>query len=451
MPHERHALDQRRPGCGPCGRATRASRAPRRRAGRAGGRRSAAAAPLRRREAGWVSERTAPSRPLRASSPPARAAGRSPRATAAARPAPAGTGRGTRGLTAAPSAGTVTGRAATMSAAPADRVAVILGGRRHAASQVDSDRLRPAATRTRARRARPSAPPAGRAAPRRPRRPRSRRSRRRRATPRDGEREALVGERRGHERRQDEPEAHAQHGADQRGDDALVAHHPADLPARHADRAQRAELPRPLERRQHERVDDPEQGDDHGQRQQHVEDGQELVHASRAARPRTPRSCGSSMSGLPASAADRVGVRRTCENARSLRERGRVGLRADRHRAEAHDVDHRRVLDAAHRQVELVARRRGERERVADAQALLLRPALVDHGAVRSERARDVVVALHPVEAVAVAVDGVDRLLLAEGEGAVLLDRRHADAGVRRSPRARPGSVGDQPSAPVTT
>ena len=65
--------------------------------------------------------------------------------------------------------------------------------------------------------------------------------------------------------------------ADQRRDDALVPDHPAYLPPRHADRAQHSELTRPLEHGQHERVHDPEQADDHGQRKQHVEEAEDVV------------------------------------------------------------------------------------------------------------------------------------------------------------------------------
>ena len=60
------------------------------------------------------------------------------------------------------------------------------------------------------------------------------------------------------------------------------------------------------------------------------------------------------------------------------------------------------------------------------------------------------VVALHPVEAPAVAADRVDGLLLAERERAVLVDRRDVHAGARERLADR-RVVGDQPSAPVTT
>ena len=94
---------------------------------------------------------------------------------------------------------------------------------------------------------------------------------------RDREGQALVGEHRRDDRCQSEPDRDAQARADQRRDDALVADHAAHLPARHADRAQRAELAGALERREHQRVDDAEQAHDDGEREQDVEDRQQRV------------------------------------------------------------------------------------------------------------------------------------------------------------------------------
>ena len=84
-------------------------------------------------------------------------------------------------------------------------------------------------------------------------------------------------------------ERKAERRSDQRGDDALVPHHPPHLPPRHADCPQHPELARPLEDRQHERVDHAEHADDDGEGKQDVEQEQELVellvleviHASR--------------------------------------------------------------------------------------------------------------------------------------------------------------------------
>ena len=56
-----------------------------------------------------------------------------------------------------------------------------------------------------------------------------------------------------------------------------MAHHAADLPAAHADGAHHADLAGALEHREHERVDHPEQADDDRQREEHVEEHQELL------------------------------------------------------------------------------------------------------------------------------------------------------------------------------
>ena len=93
----------------------------------------------------------------------------------------------------------------------------------------------------------------------------------------DRERELDEVHARDEERAEDDSEHDPEDAADERRDHALVADHPPHLPARHPDRAQHPDLARPLEHRQHERVDDPEQADDHGQREQHVEDVEDRV------------------------------------------------------------------------------------------------------------------------------------------------------------------------------
>ena len=75
-----------------------------------------------------------------------------------------------------------------------------------------------------------------------------------------------------------EPDRQAEPGADERGDHALVPHHSADLTTRHADGAHHADLAGALEHGKHERIDHPEQADDDRQREQHVEEHQELPH-----------------------------------------------------------------------------------------------------------------------------------------------------------------------------
>ena len=73
------------------------------------------------------------------------------------------------------------------------------------------------------------------------------------------------------------PDREAEHAADHRRDQRLVADHLADLASRGADRAHHAQLVGALVDRQDQRVDDPEQRHDHRQRQQHVHEQQQLV------------------------------------------------------------------------------------------------------------------------------------------------------------------------------
>ena len=80
-----------------------------------------------------------------------------------------------------------------------------------------------------------------------------------------------------HEDGEEETDDDSQGGADQRRDDALVPDHSPRLSPRHADRTEHPQLARPLEDGQHERVHDPEQADDHRQREQHVEQADDVV------------------------------------------------------------------------------------------------------------------------------------------------------------------------------
>ena len=77
--------------------------------------------------------------------------------------------------------------------------------------------------------------------------------------------------------RDEQPDHGADDRADHRRDQRLVADHPADLRLRGADRAQHADLAGALVDRQHERVDDAEEADDHRQREQHVDQREQLV------------------------------------------------------------------------------------------------------------------------------------------------------------------------------
>ena len=89
--------------------------------------------------------------------------------------------------------------------------------------------------------------------------------------------EVVLPERARHERGQEDPERQAERRADQRRDHALVPDHPPRLPPRHPDRAQHPQLAGALEDRQRERVHHAEEADDHRQREQHVEQQQELL------------------------------------------------------------------------------------------------------------------------------------------------------------------------------
>src|SRR5690348_12248506 len=89
--------------------------------------------------------------------------------------------------------------------------------------------------------------------------------------------DALLAQR-GH---QGEAERGADHdpddGAEDGQDHRLGPDHGADLAAAHADRAQQADLAGALEDREHERVHDPDERDDHGQAEQGVDQAEQLV------------------------------------------------------------------------------------------------------------------------------------------------------------------------------
>ena len=87
----------------------------------------------------------------------------------------------------------------------------------------------------------------------------------------NGEGEAPGGECGGSERGERDADDDSDHGTDEGGDLALDPDHSLELAACHAHRAQGADLPGPLDDREYERVDDPEQADDDRERKQHVE------------------------------------------------------------------------------------------------------------------------------------------------------------------------------------
>ena len=80
-------------------------------------------------------------------------------------------------------------------------------------------------------------------------------------------------------------EARPDDDADDRAEDGedhrLGADHGPDLAALHADRPQQPDLVGALEHRQHERVHDPDEGDDHGQGEQRVDQAEQLVDLGR--------------------------------------------------------------------------------------------------------------------------------------------------------------------------
>ena len=82
--------------------------------------------------------------------------------------------------------------------------------------------------------------------------------------------------------RQRDAQRRADHDPDQGAEDGqdhrFRADHRPDLSALHADGTQQADLVGPFEDREHQRVDDPDQGDDHSQAEQRVDQAQQLVH-----------------------------------------------------------------------------------------------------------------------------------------------------------------------------
>jgi hypothetical protein len=70
-------------------------------------------------------------------------------------------------------------------------------------------------------------------------------------------------------------------GAEDRQDDCFGPDHRPDLAPLHADRPEQADLAGALEHREHERVHDPDQRDEHGQGEQGVDQPEDLVDAGR--------------------------------------------------------------------------------------------------------------------------------------------------------------------------
>ena len=263
--------------------------------------------------------------------------------------------------------------------------------------------------------------------------PRGRRPAVKRGQHRDGQRQPHVvgGQRLRHQRGEEHAEREAERGADQRRDHALVADHAARLAPRHPDRPQHPELARALEDREHERVDHAEQAHDHRERQQHVEHLQEAGEALRAL-------LAEALAGVERRVveADRGRVQRRPrlrprveerEGVLRLRERVVEGALRDADVAEQR-VDLGRVVDPAHDDRALLARRALQRQPLADGQAPVLRVGLGHQGAVVPEPAERGVRPVGPRE----PVEARDRRRVDAGDVPVLAcDQRLVVAHVR--------------------
>ena len=212
---------------------------------------------------------------------------------------------------------------------------------------------------------------------------------------------SYLRQRLGHQPGEEDAEREPEGGADQRRDDALVADHPARLPAGHPDRPQHPELACALEHAEHERVDHPEQAHDDRERQQHVEEVQEAGKALRV----VVREGGAGVYVGVAEVGRRrgqglVGVRSGVEEGEpvlGLRERLVERLLGDADRAE-HLVDLGRVVDASDGDRELVTGRGLDRQRVADRQVVVVGVGLRHERAVGAELGDGGVGAVGPVE-----------------------------------------------------
>ena len=74
---------------------------------------------------------------------------------------------------------------------------------------------------------------------------------------------------------EEKSESDAQSSADERRHHALVPDHPPHLASGHPDCSQHSELAGALVHREDEGVDDPEEADDDGEREEHVDDVQD--------------------------------------------------------------------------------------------------------------------------------------------------------------------------------
>ena len=181
--------------------------------------------------------------------------------------------------------------------------------------------------------------------------------------------------------------------------------HPPSLSPRHPDRAQHPQLTRPFEHGQHERVHDPEQADDHGQRQQHVEQAEDVVQRLLEVRLELRGGLDLRVRETRRRRLERLRVR--VAHAAARVEEGHLVLGVDVVRVEERVRDrHRSERRSALRELEdpLDFQRQGlrgrrlERHRRPDVQVVFLRELVVDEGAVAAELCGHRIRAFLPVE-----------------------------------------------------
>ena len=199
----------------------------------------------------------------------------------------------------------------------------------------------------------------------------------------------------GDEDREEEADDDPERGPDQGRHDALVADHLARLLSSEAHRAQHPDLARALEHRQDERVHDSEQADDHGQREQDVQQTDNAVERFLEVRLEFLVRLDLRIREAGRRFVERRGVR-VGDAALDVDERHLV-LRVDvvlveervrdRHRAERRAAL-RQLEDAQDLQMKNLSGGCLCRERRADVEVVLLRVLVLDEGARASELGR---------------------------------------------------------------
>ena len=193
------------------------------------------------------------------------------------------------------------------------------------------------------------------------------------------------------------PQGQPQRGADQGRDHALVSDHSTRLPTSESDRAQHAELASALEDRERQRVHHPEQADHDRQREQHVEDVEDHVGATRAL---------VDPAGLGPQDGVQVGIERLVQRGGGLRRRPRVRVDEDEEILRPREVHVERPLREGHLTEQRVQLLRGriveplttsrtflpcgsrDPEGAAHLQVMVVGEAMPDDRAVEAERER---------------------------------------------------------------